>query len=208
MSTSKKAVIGQTEYSLANFSNEELAEELARRENLQKPDGLLTKPLWDLRVKLGKIVCVDSFAVRERAGVPEVSAIVRNTGQYAGKYCLIGGVVAGHESIEEALRRHWRTDVGVEVEMLRHFSNPYVIHQDMPPDSAGNVQPGFNPEPSKWNIGLVYPVRITGGKENFGETEHGGQEARELVWFSLNDLPKPEAFAYGFHDIYERYLCS
>lgn len=192
--------------SIAEFSTEDLARELVTRPDILRPDGLCNPAVWALRKALGKIVCVDSTAFRFCAHNKflEVLGIRRKTGPYPSKLCLVGGVIAREESIEEAVRRHWRTDLGCEITLVTPWYQPVCVHQDMPPAPDGSVRPDFNPEPTKWNIGVVHIVRIVGNQEfQFGSTELGGQEAYGVEWLSLNTLPGESEFAYGFRGIFQ-----
>lgn len=194
---------------LNRYSTKELALELQKRGDLINDQGLLTPELWGLLVALGAIPCVDSFAVRiNTSGKTELLAIRRNTGQYTGKFCVVGGVIAMNESIEQAMRRHWTTDLQCEIELLTDWKHPFRMHQGIHPNNGGGIKEEFFPEPSKHSIAPIYAVKLVTEPAGFGSTIHGGQEASGFQWFTKENLPPAEEFAYGFHYIYAEYFES
>ncbi|MDZ4286120.1 MAG: hypothetical protein U1A23_04270, partial [Candidatus Sungbacteria bacterium] len=103
---------------LSPIATKELIQELNRRTTLMQSNGLLSPDAFRLRAKLGAIVCTDGVPIRMHEGVLQAGLIRRNTGDYQGKLCLIGGVVALGETLDTALRRHFRTDIGKEISFL------------------------------------------------------------------------------------------
>ena len=202
------------ENGLSKFSTEELAAELVLRKDLVKENGLVSPPVYELRKRF-PICTVDSLAVRKRDdGKTEVMAIVRNTGPYKGRWCSVGGTVGLNESVEKALMRHWRDDLGLTVKIVTFpgidgsWQHPFCLNQHRPPTPAtidGVSSDDFYPEPTKHSIAPFYAVEITGGTITFGSTAYG-QEASDIAWFCLEDLSEPETFAYGFHKSYHDYL--
>lgn len=186
----------------------ELARVLAVRpdlETLLREDGLLPKAIWSLRKSLGVVACADSFAVRRKDGVWEGGVIRRGTGPYAGKLALIGGVVALGETVEEALRRHWRTDLGVEITLPIGWRTPLEIAQYAPKVNGSN-RPDFGDEPTKHALASTHLVEIVGGDSarlHFGEND-GGQEACDLCWFSLENIPAYEEWGYDMGPVFRR----
>ena len=195
---------------LSKISTEELAAELINRPDLFDSGGFLrTNKLYDLRCKLGSVICVDSVPIREGAdGSPEVMAIRRKTGPYSGKLCLVGGIVKKGNSIEESVRRHFKTDIGVEIDFIASWEHPACIHQYMRPLPDGNLKTDFAPDPTKDHvIAPVYLVKLKSEAFKFGATPYGGQEAGDVVWFSSKNMPLPEEFGYG-HDLVFRKCLS
>ena len=188
---------------LQKISAEELASELLQRTDLFDKDGFLKgDALYKLRCKLGAVVCVDSAPVRKRDdGVIEVMAIKRKTGSYAGKLCLVGGLVKKDSSLEESIRLHFKTDLGLEIDFVTPWDKPACIHQGMRPLSNGGLKVDFIPDPTKDHvIAPVYLVKLKSEKFNFGISPYGGQEVEGVVWFSLEEMPDREEFGYQ-HDI-------
>lgn len=180
---------------LEEASTEQLVQELMSRE-LVLYNGLLPSPLYKQRSRLGSLVCVDGCAVRKRDGLNEAMAIVRGTGAYAGRLCLVGGIVAKHERVEDALQRHFRHDIGCEIE-VDDWLRPASVRQYRTPDSNGQVPEGWLPEPSKeHNFASVYIVRLVNEDMIFGE-KMGGREALTVKWFSLTTMPAESEFGYG-----------
>lgn len=208
---------------LSQIPTERLAQELARRSDLRNDDGLLTPDIFRLRAKLGPIVCTDGIPMRQVNGVIEGGIIRRNTGPYRGTFSIIGGVIGYGETIENALRRHFRTDIGMEIEFLNPLgiASPAGIFQyhgpksrrinspalplDIKPRGKGgeiNEHPPFLPEPTKHAVALTYLVTIPeSAKPVFGSSPFG-QEASEFVWHSLETCPPEQEFGYGTHNVF------
>ena len=187
---------------LRNCSLSELALELRRRNDLVKPNGLLVKEVWELRTALGAISCVDSFGVSPDG--KNIFLIKRNTGHFAGKWCLVGGSVALNESLEDAVKRHWQADLGCQVS-IPDWKKPIGAHQHMPRLPDGSMKKDFLEEPTKHSTGFLYAVTLLGEPQGFGSKE-GGQEASEYGWFTLETLPSRDDFAYDFYDICDAFL--
>ena len=187
---------------LTQVPNENLINELLQR-TLVDENGFVDPVAWKLRVMLGIIPCVDSIAVRETEHGREVLATKRITGPYAGKWCVIGGVISRGESIENALRRHWKIDVGCEINSF-DWRKPDSVHQHTPLISVSEND--FLPEPSKFSIGLFYKVQLLNDPNKYGATKYGGQEVGGYEWFSKETLPSAENFAYGFHELFTQVL--
>ena len=189
---------------IAEFKTDELLTELLKRPDLVAEDGSLTALPWQTRVRLGAIACVDSIAVRTgTGGHKEALAIMRNTGPYAGKYCVIGGSIRRGESIEDAVRRHWMVDIGCEINFITPWNKPRSVHQHCPPAPNGGMKKDFWPEPTKYSIGLFHIVEVTKETGKLGSTATGGQEASGYTWFTAETLPQADQFAYGFHALYK-----
>ena len=185
----------------------DLVGELLSRTDLIREDGSLEPLVWALRVRLGIIPCVDSIAIRNgEGGNKEALAILRNTGPYAGRYCVVGGIVRTGESIEDAVRRHWGTDLGCKINFITPWNKPRSVHQHCPPEASGNMKKDFYPEPTKNSIGLFHIVEVTDESGILGSTTYGGQEAGHYTWFTKETLPPAEKFAYGFHALYKDLL--
>ncbi len=192
---------------LKDIKTADLVAELLERKDLVRPDGALDQLVWKLRVVLGVIICVDCIAIRKNGkGQKEVVAELRNTGPYAGKYCVIGGIVRKGESIEEAVHRHWKVDLGCDITMVTPWNKPRSVHQHCPPNTMGEMKKDFYPEPTKYSIGLAYAVEVTNETGILGSTVYGGQEASHYTWFTKETLPPPEKFAYGFYALYKEIL--
>jgi hypothetical protein len=192
-----------------------LAAAMARPEEMINESGFLSSEAFLLRNLLGIRVCVDGAAARRNAfNEVELMAIRRNTGPYAGKLCLVGGEVISvkdeggerlAESFEEALARHFKKDTGYEIKSLMPWHSPYVV-QEMAPH-YGRVKSGFSPnQEARHLVANRFLVAITNpdNQPSFGSTEHGGQEANEIVWFNSLDMPDPAAFGYGHAETYEK----
>lgn len=188
--------------SLVNVSTDELAEEIRGR-MIEENDPFWPREVWELFTAIGVISCVDGFPIRRRERqVPEMGFIVRNTGPYKGKnmkWC-IGGKINRGESFGQALKRHFRETLGVGISLAPGltWNRPVLVSQHGP--KRLQVQQGefAGDEPTKYCIAPTYLVVLKCGEGfTFGSTTHGGQEASNLLWFSLNALPGEEEIAYG-----------
>lgn len=189
------------ENGLNKFTSDELAEELIKRDDLFE-GRLLTRALYKLSIELGIQPCVDGVAVRKNGSEYEALAIRRNTGPFAGKLCSVGGRIFFEESFEQAIRRQFKVDLGCEINLLTPWDRPATVYQFMRPGVDGFVLPNFGPDPTRrHDITLVYIVSLIGDSFTFGHTEHGGQEAASIEWFSLKNMPQANEFGYG-QDVY------
>lgn len=193
----------------------------ALRETEGKFAGGLTIPAFKLAGLMASRRCVDGAPVRRNEdGDVELMAIVRGTGKEAGKLCLIGGGVGlvkderftdeqGNalwvpQTNEEALRGHFRTDLGYEIEPITSWREPQYFAEDMRPAADGSIKPGMLPNPNENAHAARYLVKITNGAEApvYGEG-FGGQEATDVVWFDEAGMPELGAFGYNHGDTYQ-----
>lgn len=184
------------------MTTEQIVEILLTKNDLVKPDGLLTPIAWELRKKLGIILCVDSIAMRiNEDEIPreEILLIKRNSGPFKGKWCAVGGTIAVGESVYEAVARHWKVDLGCEIKKF-DFKKPFYFHQHMPPAPDGTIKEGFCPEPTKSSMAPFYIIEVENEPTKLGESAYG-QEASTYSWFNLKNLPGESDFAYGFHEV-------
>ncbi|MEK9194403.1 MAG: DUF4916 domain-containing protein [Patescibacteria group bacterium] len=180
----------------ASISTEEIAAELAKRDDLLDQSGLMCKALWDLRVKLHPVACVDSIPVRRgESGRTEFGFIIRNTGYYTGRLWTIGGVIKYNEFAREALRRHYRETLGVGIEIVSELPDL----NEYPQRDPRKHTPFIGCDPHKHSLSKIYLVRLC-GDVSFVTTSHGGQEAAGLNWFLPENLPERERFAYEGYD--------
>ncbi len=185
---------------LANIPTDELAKELLGRDDLVDENGVWSFNLYKLQCLIAIIPCTDGVAVRRGENGIEALAIRRGTGVFQGRLCSVGGRLIRGESLEECLRRQFRADLGVEIEMLTHWKNPVDIGQAAPLENplTDEWPKDFGPEDRKHTISNYYVVKILGDL-NLGETTYGGQEARSVEWHTLATLPGPDEFGYDQH---------
>lgn len=184
---------------LVEFSTETLAQELIARNDFFEEGGLILKPeFYKLLTEMGVVFCVDGIAWRKSSAGIEAMAIRRNTGAYQGKLCSVGGRVHVGEDVETALRRHFRVDVGYEIDLTTPWDKPVGFFQFMRLRADGTILDNFGTEPSrKHAVSVLYLVRLHDGAPMFGSTAHGGQEASGVEWFTLKNMPLEEEFGYG-----------
>lgn len=190
-------------------STKELAVQLMGRQDLFSCCGFLNDTeLYQLRCKLGVVICIDSAPVRKRSdGVIEVMAIKRKTGPYSGKFCLVGGIVKKGDSLEESIRSHFRVDLGVEIDFITPWDKPVCLHQYLRPLADGSFKKDFLPDPTKDHVvAPVYLVKLRSEKFTFGITSYGGQEVGDVGWFSSENMPPAEKFGYGHNVVFKKCL--
>ena len=177
---------------LQGISTDLLAKTLRERLVLEN------NPVWPYEVfllfaALGILPCVDAFPMRVRNGKPEIGFIMRNTGYYKGHWWDVGGRMNAGESFSEALTRHVRETLGVGFRLWpdQSWNSPAYIGQYGPRafSLARDDNENAGHEPSKWCIAPTWLIELESEKFVFGSTVHGGQEATELRWFTLSDLP-------------------
>lgn len=191
---------------LQDYSTDELASELIGRKDLFEGRHL-KRSLYELFVELGVVACVDGIPFRKSNGKIELMAIARNTGPFKNKLCSVGGRILLEESVESALRRHFATDLGVEIEMINPWDKPVIFHQFMRPHIDGTVLPDFGAEPQRRHaLSLIYLVKIEEKNIEYGQTEFGGQEASGTRWFSKDEMPADSEFGYGQEVYYKKCL--
>ena len=182
---------------LREFNTDELAHELISRGDLFE-GGHLKRSLYDLFVELGVVACVDGIPIRVKDGNIELMAIIRNIGTFKGKLCSVGGRILLEESVEAALVRHFKTDLGAEIQMLTAWDKPALFHQFMRPRSDGKVLANFGVESQRRHaVSTIYLVKIDDKNIAYGQTSSGGQEARGVKWFSKDNMPRDDEFGYG-----------
>ena len=190
---------------LRDFTTQELAVELLGRPDLINPDGVIPHAeVYRLAARILPIPCVDGIPLRGTGDRIEAMAIRRGTGRSRGLLVPVGGRINFRESIENALRRHFLTDVGCKIEILPHWSRPISTDQWAPVEFG--VPPDFHPEGSKHAVQTLHLVRLLGEPTKFGSTVHGGQEVIGVEWFGLDDMPPPEAFGAEHHVSFETCL--
>jgi len=94
----------------------------------------------------------------------------RCRGDYVGCWCIPCGYVEYHEDVYEAVRREFKEESNLDVEVLEPFS----------------VQSNFH-NPGQHSVGIWFMVRITSGYMLAGD------DLDQLAYFDLDNLP-PLAF--------------
>ena len=180
---------------IGDFSTEALANELRGRKDLVDAQGFTPPAVYRLITAIQPLPCVDGIAVRRnQKREVEAMAIRRGTGPEKGKLCSVGGKIIRNETIDECLRRQFRSDLRCEVQVLVQWERPVVALQCAPTDEVGHNS-GFGPEYGKHTISLYYPVRLL-SEPAFASTSHGGQEATAVEWYSLSNFPARSEFGY------------
>lgn len=189
----------------SHIETQELAQELIRRADLVRPNGLLSPDIFTLRAKLGPIIITDGIPVRMHEGILQGGLIRRNTGEYRGTLCSIGGTVALGETIDAALRRHFQTDIGKNITFLDLLgvTRPIGIYQYY----GEKPREPFLPEPTKHAVALTYLVSIEDGNFIFGSSAYG-QEASAFEWHSAESCPPTEEFGYQMRKVFLECLAT
>ena len=96
-----------------------------------------------------------------------------NTRNHAGKWNLISGWMEWGETVEEALKREAREEIGVEIEVVRFLGRFY--------DSPGR-------HPTKTSVCLPHISRIVSGTPHVNQKE----EVSDVKWFMPEEIKKLE----------------
>ncbi len=169
------------------------------------PDGRIPSfPVYKVVEAIQPIICTDGVPVRRNnRGKIEGMVIRRGTGHFAGKLCSIGGKVRHGEGVKDCLRRQFKIDLGVDIQLLVPWSKPITVGQWIPTQPGGEPPTGFLPEVpgGKHAISLYYPVEILSEDFLFGATAHGGQEATSTEWYTIDKLPSVSEFGYDQREL-------
>lgn len=102
-----------------------------------------------------------------------------------GKYAIPGGFLSRDENSEEAALRELEEETGYSGKILDLFrinDNPK------------------RPKEDRENVDFVYTIEITGGTPTLNK------EASEIKWFSEEDLPGEDEFAFDHKDSIKKYF--
>lgn len=195
--------------------SELLTEALTRPNEMIDEAGFLSDEAFRLADLLGIRYCVDGIPVRlNEDSEIEAMAIRRNTGPNKDKWTAIGGGVARvmsntgvwlPESMGEALERHFKTDLGAEIELITDTLHPQLIIEQMRAVD-GTLRPGFEDNPTTRHcIASRYLVRLADPDFSpvFGATNVGGQEASGIKWFTKSTIPPSQDFGYMHDETYQ-----
>lgn len=160
----------------------------------------LSDELYEMVTQSVPIVCVDIIPVINKRGKYEAGMIVRATGSQAGKLTVLGGRVYHSETIDKAIARHLKTDLGVEAFAYFNGSsaeNPFMVQQYFMKDGPEGERYGF--DPTKHAVTPTYLVEID-------EALVVPQlEASGFVWIK-DIIDDPAAAGYNQHIVVNKAL--
>ena len=128
------------------------------------------------------IACVDFVLVRSATPVLEVGLILRES-PFGRVWCHLGGRIQRGETIAQALRRHARESLDVDLD-LPLDPQPGYTYQWFPPEIAPGDGTSHGEDPRKHAIGLSFIVEHRGVPRPAGE-------AIDVGFFPLDRLPTP-----------------
>lgn len=182
------------EYDLSKVPISELASALlARVEEIFGNGNWLIPAAFALYKAMGPVACVDGipWQLNER-GEMELLAMRRRTGPYPGKLVVVGGKIAMKESLQDALGRHFRDDLGVEIIMAEESLCMSQYRKDNPNDL-------WMQDPGKDHaVAPVYLVQIK------GDAPSQSLQADPLMWFSEDSIPPALEFGYDNERLYRK----
>ncbi|MFN7160681.1 MAG: NUDIX domain-containing protein [Candidatus Gracilibacteria bacterium] len=114
------------------------------------------------------------YGVVEQDG--KVLMIKKTRGAYKGQYDLPGGGIKFRESIEDALRREFMEEVGVEIETIKALENS--CKTSIWNNNADDVE--------THHIGMYYRVTIKPGQAV--KTEPDGHDSAGCEWIEKDQL--------------------
>ncbi len=130
-------------------------------------------------------VVVDSIVVKDG----QILLIKRSENvSEAGKFGLPGGYVDRDETADQAALRELKEETGYSGKVIKLFKV-----NDTPHRKGDDRQ----------NIALIHTVEPG---EQVGEPDP--HEISEVKWFSLDNLPKEEEFAFDHYEIVQEYIKS
>ena len=194
------------------FSLQEIIEELAARieggASIVNDDGLVDKYGYMIRRHIGPIVSTDMILYEDSPeGKRKVYGIIRNTDEFTGKVCAIGGGIALYRSFAETIARHLKETLGISLGDYTVDSTHPMVANQFRPGGGGD----FRPDAKKHSVGLAYPVKLTNGmpsRVEICENSFGIKEAGGIVCYTQENFPvgQPELFAYGFYEFFHEVL--
>jgi len=128
------------------------------------------------------IACVDFVLVRASHATEEIGLILRES-PFGRVWCHLGGRIQRGETIAQALRRHARDSLDVELD-LPLDPQPVYVYQWFPPDIAPSDGAPHGNDPRKHAIGLSFVIEHDGAVRPRGE-------ALDFAYFAQDDLPTP-----------------
>jgi ADP-ribose pyrophosphatase YjhB (NUDIX family) len=126
------------------------------------------------------IACVDFIPLRGVDTV-EVGLILRDS-PFGRVWCHLGGRIQRGETVADALRRHARETVSVELELLSD-PQPDYVYQWFPSAVAPTDGTPYGHDPRKHSIALSFVTRFVG-------VPFPQNEALDFSFFPADDLPK------------------
>jgi len=148
----------------------------------------LSETTYKLVTDLIPITCVDMIPVDYNSDTVRLGAIIRATGQEAGKIALIGGRVQKEEPLIVAMSRHMSISLG-NAEFNMHPENeierPFYIAQY---NHAERMKDHLF-DPTKHSISMTYLVTIPEP-----DLSLVGNEASSFHWLNIGELPDESAF--------------
>jgi ADP-ribose pyrophosphatase YjhB (NUDIX family) len=129
------------------------------------------------------ITCVDFVALRHGERGTDVGLILRES-PFGQVWCHLGGRVHHGETVGDAIRRHARNTLGVEID-LGPDPQPVWVYQWFPDEHRPSTGLVTGRDPRKHAIGLSFVVDLA------GEELDPRDEALDFAYFPTGALPKP-----------------
>lgn len=140
------------------------------------------------------IVCVD--VLLSPCDSPKLIGLIERTTYDGGfGWCLIGGAVLHNESLPDAVDRHVRATLGVNIKALRSTMRLGTVIEYFSEPRLGDFY-----DPRKHAVALTYAAAC----EFNGKPEVSG-EAIDFRWFGIDDLPDIN-FGFGQGEVVARVL--
>ena len=128
------------------------------------------------------LLCVDFVPVREAARGREVGLIMRDS-PFGAVWCHLGGRVLRGETLVNALRRHARDTLTVDLDIDLN-AQPGRVYEWFPADLAPEDGTEHGQDPRKHSVGLSYVVTLVGEPSP-------RNEAIAFDYFPVDGLPDP-----------------
>lgn len=128
------------------------------------------------------MVTVDAIVIKENAETKKVLLIKRLNNPFKDFWALPGGFVDADEDLKQAAIRELKEETSLNINTLKQF--------------AAYGSPGRDPRGH--SVSIVYFAKVS---EELNAM--AGDDAKELAWFDINDLP---SLAFDHDEIIEDFI--
>lgn len=183
----KASDVGRYDLNIATRSTFErigvLTSEHTHDEWVEHPTGTISKGMFCSVCKRYNVRNTTVQLIAMRDG--KVLLQKRNLDPEKGAWALVAGYLSWDETIEGAMRRELKEEMGLSVENLSLVA----VHSDPARDKDG-----------RQNIAIVFSGEVS------GELSIDSREVRDVAWFDLSSLPK--VIAFDHRKMIEEYIAK
>lgn len=122
------------------------------------------------------MLTVDCVVVKNNIEGKFILLVLRGNEPFKGKWALPGGFVDIDEDLEDAVRRELFEETNVKVDSIKQLFTVGTLNRD----------------PRGRTISVIYYAEVDESVKAFA-----GDDAKELCWFNINDIPQNLAFDHN-----------